>query len=150
MEELLKTLLLTYLFAAIFVGICIFSVVKGCIKLTGKIKNNRIKYPVCIVVCGLLVGLWLFHFIYQNVYPLSFAYYECHNGIAEKRTGNIDEINRREKDRIEIIIDGKAYMLVYGTQTPNVHITNKLDAGDTVHFSYGKHSMYIFSIGSTG
>ena len=146
MDELLKTLLLTYLFVAISVGICIFSTVKGCIKLVNKIENNKIKYPLCIVICGALIGLWFFYFIYHNVYPLSFAYYECRNGIIEERTGYIEEINRREKDRIEVIIDGKAYMMVYGTRAPNVHITKELVAGDAVQFFYGKHSMYIFSI----
>ena len=152
MDELLKTLLLTYIFVAIFVGICMFSVVCGCIRMTDKIENNQIKYLLRIVICGALISLWVYYFIFQNVYPLSVAYYECRNGIVEERTGILDGINRREKDRIEVIIDGEFYMMVYSSQESDTQITKGLDKGSLVCFSYGEHSMYIFSISrsSTG
>ena len=146
MGELIKTSFSTYIFVAIFVGFWIVLFTIGLIKKTKKIENNKIKMALRIVICSAITSLWAYFFVYVNAYPISLAYYEYKNNLAEEKIGVIDSIDQDVKDRIHINIDGTVYTMVYSSQKPYNNVTIDIVQGDTVWLLAGENSMYIFDI----
>lgn len=146
MDELLKTTLYLYIFSAIFCGGLIVAFIIGIIKKTRKIENTKIKIFLRILVCGVLTTLWIYHFVYANVYPFSLAYYEYRNSLTEEKVGVIKSIEQDGKDRILVTVDGTVYTMVYSSLKPYKNIDIAFKRGDTVWILIGVHSLFIFDI----
>ena len=114
--------------------------------------------------------MWILDFVYRNLYPFSLAYYEYKNDIVDKKIGVIENIEYDGRDRINIVIDNKEYIIVNSSSRPfviigsdigNVNIANLeeitkgtarcvIDEGDAVEFKFGAKSKFIFDIYKTG
>ena len=146
MEDLIKQSFLSYLFLALFIGIvcvqlCIFAIQK-----TKAIANHKIRFTSCIAICTVFVILWGYLFVYTNLFPISLAYSECKKGVTEETVGIIESIEQDGKDRVNIVINGKEYVMVYASAHPFVDIDTDITEGDSVKISFGKKSKYIFDI----
>lgn len=146
MEELIKTSFQTYIDLALFAGLLIALFTAGFIMKTKKMENTKLKIALRVVVCSALVGLWAYHFVYVNAYPISLAYYEYKNNIAEEKVGVIDSMEQEGKDRVRITIDDTDYTIVYSSQKPYANGTKGIKQGDSVRVLVGEHSGYIFDI----
>ncbi len=146
MYELIKSSLSTYVFVAVFSGLWCFLVIFGTFKNTKNLESKKIKTVLRFGISGVLVCLWVWHFVYMNLYPISLAYYEYNHDFVEEKIGVIDIIEQDGKDRINIIIDNTEYTMVYSSVSPAVIIGRDIDEGDTVKFKFGVRSKYIFDI----
>lgn len=149
MEELIKNCLLFYIFATAFMGIWTFQVVYGTFKKTKNIEGKKIKIALRLAISIVLVCLLVWDFVY-NLYPVSLAYYEYKNNLAEEKIGVIDSIEQESRDRMHFIIDNTEYTMVYSSTDPFVIIGWDIDEGDTVKFKFGEKSKYIFDIYRSG
>ncbi|MBR6801150.1 MAG: hypothetical protein IKM61_05330 [Eubacteriaceae bacterium] len=143
MEELLKTSCHAHVFAAIFMGIWILLFSKGLVK---KYARSKLRKTLCILACYCLVSFWLYFFVYLSAYPVTLAYYECKNDITVEKVGVIDDIERQEKDRIDICIDDGMYSIVYSSQEPLYSFDDDLKIGNVVKITHGERSMFIFDL----
>ena len=146
MYELIKSSFQAYAFAAVFSGLWILLVVYGMFKKTKKIENKKIKTILRFGISGAIVGLWLWHFVYTNLYPISLAYYEYNHNIVEEKIGVINSIEQESKDRINIIIDDTEYTMVHSSESPFVVIGKDIDEEDVVVITFGENSKYIFEV----
>lgn len=146
MYELIKSSLSTYVFVAVFSGLWCFLVIFGTFKNTKNLESKKIKTVLRFGISGVLVCLWVWHFVYMNLYPISLAYYEYNHDFAEEKIGVLDSIEHDGKDRIYLIIDNTEYTMVYSSVSPAVIIGRDIDEGDTVKFKFGVRSKYIFDI----
>ncbi len=97
--------------------------------------------------CMLLPAVfWLYFFVCSGAYPITLAYYEYNNDLTAETTGVITNIERKNKDRIEICIDEQKYSVVYSSQKHHPSMINDFNMGDTVKIIYGERSLYIFEI----
>ena len=145
MYELIKSSLQVYAFAAVFSGLWILLVVYGMFKKTKKIENKKIKTVLRFGISGVLVCLWVWHFVYINLYPISLAYYEYSRNSVEEKIGVINSIEQDGKDRINLIIDNTEYTMVYSSLNSDDIISRDIDEGDTVKVEFGVKSK-IFTV----
>ena len=146
MGELLKTYFLFYIDLMVFEMVWIAGVVIALIKRTKNIEYNMVKITLRIVICSALIGLWAYFIVYRWTYPISLAYYEYKNNLAEEKSGVIDSIDRKNRDYIHIKIDDTIYIMAYNSQDPYNNVTIDIVRGDTVRFVAGEKSKYIFDI----
>lgn len=146
MYELIKTSLHSYIFLAVFVGLLFSLGIISLFKKTKNIESKTLKIFLCVGVSIVLVCIYLWFFIYTNLYPISLAYYEYTNNSIVERTGVLDSIAQKGKDRINIIIDSTEYTMVYSSQKPWLSIGSDVDEGDIVKFKFGEKSKFIFEI----
>lgn len=146
MEELIKTNVLVYAFIAAITGLWVWLFVFGTFKKTKNIESKKIRKALRIGVSGVLVCLWIYFFIYMNLYPISLAYYEYNYAFTEEKIGVIENIEYDGKDRLNIVIDNVEYTMVHSSVSPAVIIGRDIDEGDTVKIKFGTKSKYIFDI----
>ena len=146
MGVLIKESFLLYLFLAVFTGFWFLYAGFGIAKKIGNIENQRIRNGLCVIVCSALSFLWVFFFVYKNLYPISLAHYEYQNDKTEEVIGVVEYIEQTEKDIICLSIDGVAYTIVHNSTKPYVRIGIDVSKGDTVRIIYGENSKYIFDI----
>ena len=146
MEELIKTNLLTYASIAVFTGFWLLLFICKTFKYTKGSESKKKKIIIHIGISGVLVFLWVWYFVYTNLYPSSLAYYEYNHSIVEEKIGIVESIEQNGKDRINIIIDNTEYTMVHSSVNPAVIIGWDIDEGDTVKFKFGVKSKFIFDI----
>jgi len=135
-----------YIGATVFCAIWAFLVIYRVVKKTQNIESKKIKTILRFGIPCILVGLWVWHFIYMNLYPISLAYYEYNHNYTEEKIGVIDSIEQKGKDRIYFIIDDKEYIMVDSSAEPFVVIGKDVEKYDAVKFRFGKKSKFIFDI----
>ena len=146
MEELLKTSFITYAFVAVFIGHFVFLSILEIIVKTKNIECRILKAVLRFATSGALVCLWAWIFLYRWLYPISLAYYEYKNDFVEQAIGIVDCVEQDGKDRLNFIIDGTEYTMAYGTRSSVSNVRYRIDEGETVTFTYGVKSKYIFEI----
>ena len=146
MGVLIKESFLLYLFLAVFTGFWFLYVGFAVMKKTTKMENPTMRIALCSIVCSAFSFLWLFFFVYKNLYPISLAYYEYMNDKTEEAIGVVEYIEQTEKDIICLTIDGAEYKIVHDSTKPYVRIGIDVSKGDIVRIIYGESSQYIFDI----
>lgn len=146
MDELIKTNVFAYALSAACTGYFLSTIIYGTFKKTKDIKSKKKKTVLRFGVNGVLVCLWMWFFIYVNLFPISLAYYEYNHNIVEEKIGIIESIEQNGKDRINIIIDNTEYTMVHSSVNPVVVIGRDIDKGDTVKVIFGVKSKFIFDI----
>lgn len=146
MDELIKTNMISYLFVAVFTGICFSSIVFGIFKATKNIESKSKKVLIRCVVNGVLICFWIWFFICVNLFPISLAYYEYNHDLTEEKIGIIESIEQDGKDRIIIVINGEEYKIVDSSVRPVIVLGRDIDKGDIVKFRFGETSKFIFDV----
>lgn len=146
MYELIKSSFLFYVFAAAFLGMCLFSFIRAVFIGTKNMENMKIKTGLRCSISGVLVFLWAWVIVYRTLYPISLAYYEYNHDTVEEKAGVIDKIEQKVKDRIYLTIDNKEYTMVNGNDPSAERIGRTIEEGDTVIFKFGEKSKFIFEI----
>ena len=145
MNELIRTNLLSYVFVTIFSGLWISLVIFSTFKKTNSI--HKVKILIRTIISSILICLWIYFFVYVNLYPVSLAYYEYRNNSTQQIVGVVDSIELTSKDRLELIIDKEKYTMVYSSvKVSSNDIINNITKGDTVQIKFGKKSKFIFDI----
>lgn len=146
MSEFIKSSLEAYSIAAVFMALWCALVIYGTIKKTRNTERKILKRIIRFSVSFVLIGLWIWHFLYINLFPVSLAFYEYNHNIAEEKIGIIDSIEPKGKDRLYFVIDNTEYTMVYSSQDPYKGVGEKIKAGDNVRILFGKKSGYVFDI----
>ena len=148
MNYLINISFWTYLFLAIFMGICFAcGGIYGIISNTKKMENKVLKRILRLSVSSICIVFWLWFFVYKNLYPIALAKYEYEHNCAEEQVGTVDSVVQDGKDRIITVIDGVKYTIVYASGDSNsIEIGKDIDRGNIVKFRYGKNSKFIFDI----
>ena len=146
MEELIKTSLLFYLFCTAFMGLWSILVVYGMFKKTKSIENKPLKNILRIGVACILFGLWTWHFVFMNLYPISLAYYEFKHDFTEEKIGVVENVEQRIKDRVYITVDGEKYTMLYNSTDSFAGNNHDTLEGNTVKIKIGKKSKFIFNV----
>jgi len=138
----LRSNLLWYLVAVLFMALWLTLVFRGFIKLTKNIENKKnktfVRISVCIVLAAFFVG-----FAYFNLFKISLANYEYNNGRSDEVIGIVDSIEIKTKDRTYITVEDKKFTLVCDG---DASIATDIKNGDSVKIQFGKHSKFIFDI----
>ena len=145
MEELIKTNFLTYTFLVLLTGFFVVSLGIVIFKKTKHVTGGR-KNAIRYGVTSVLAVFWIWFFVYTNFCPIALAYYEYTHDCSEEKIGIVDSVEQNGKDRIEITIDGNEYVMVYSSTKSFDMLNGNIDKGDTVKFTYGKHSKFLFEI----
>lgn len=146
MRELITANLTAYVFVALITGFALLSIIHIIFDKTKGIESNKKKRCVRFSISGAFVGLWIWYFVYVNLFPISMAYYEYNHNVCDEKIGVIESIERSEKDRIDITIDGTEYAMVYSSENPIIIVGKDIGEGDTVKFVFGVKSRYIFDM----
>jgi len=146
MKQLIDGNFWAYLDLAIFSGVFFaWGGIYGIFANTKKIDNKALKRILRIGVSIICVWLWLWIFCIKLLYPISLAKYEYDNNIYDVEKGFVESVELDGKDRINVIIDGVEYKIVYGSADPDsIEIGKDIDKDDYVEIKYGKHSRFIF------
>ena len=146
MYELIKSDFGSYLFIAIFSGICFaWGGVYGIIVNTKKIENIVLKRILRVSVSVVCVGFWLWFFVYKNLYPIALAKYEYEHNCIEEQVGTVESVEMYDKGRFIMTIDGVKYTFLNDSASLT-SIKNEKGIGNSVRFRYGKKSKVIFDI----
>ena len=146
MRELITDNLTAYVIIALITGFVLLSIIHTIFDKTKGIESNKKKRCVRFSISGAFVGLWIWYFVYVNLFPISMAYYEYNHNVCDEKIGVIESIERSEKDRIDITIDGTEYAMVYSSENPIIIVGKDIGEGDTVKFVFGVKSRYIFDM----
>jgi len=146
MRELITANLTAYVFVALITGFALLSIIHIIFDKTKGIESNKKKRCVRFIISGAFVGLWIWYFVYVNLFPISMAYYEYNHNVCDEKIGVVESIERSEKDRIDITIDGTEYAMVYSSENPIIIVGKDIGEGDTVKFVFGVKSRYIFDM----
>ena len=146
MRELITANLTAYVIVALITGFVLLSIIYTIFDKTKGIESNKKKRCVRFSISGAFVGLWIWYFVYVNLFPISMAYYEYNHNVCDEKIGVIESIERSEKDRIDITIDGTEYAMVYSSENPIIIVGKDIGEGDTVKFVFGVKSRYIFDM----
>ena len=146
MRELITANLTAYVIVALITGFGLLSIIHIIFDKTKGIESNKKKRCVRFSISGAFVGLWIWYFVYVNLFPISMAYYEYNHNVCDEKIGVIESIERSEKDRIDITIDGTEYAMVYSSENPIIIVGKDIGEGDTVKFVFGVKSRYIFDM----
>ena len=139
MYGLIKDNLLFYIIAAIFAALCLGSMVYGATK---KVENKKLKIIIRVSVSCILLCLWLWCFVWANIYPLSLAVYEYNNSLTDEVTGVIEKVEQDTKDRMYFVVNNTKYTMVYSSTVS----FDDFAEGDVVKIKFGEGSRYIFDI----
>ena len=146
MEQILIFDLKFYAPGALFCIILLFLSIRKAFQIIKElIKEFDSKAVKDIVILFAFIALNCFFIwtsLFQSLYPTSLAYYEYKNDFVEQAIGVVD-FKERDKDRLFFIIDGEEYTMVY---RDNNTAWYRIDEGETVTFTYGVKSKYIFEI----
>ena len=146
MEQLINGSFWAYLYITIFILFLIFGGVYSVFASTKKTGNTALKRVIRISISIILVCFWLW-FSYKDLYPISLVKYEYDHNISDTKSGIIENVERRGKDRIYVTIDNIEYVIVEDRSSPYSNDISKIiKKGSNVSFSYGKKSKFIFDI----
>jgi len=149
MYELMIENLSAYAFATVFTGLFVSLIICGTFKKTKNTQNKIAKTFLRFGISIILVSLWMYYFVYMNLYPVSLACYEYKYGFVEEKIGIIDSIEQNTKDRICLIIDNTTYTMVHSSVRPFTIVGKDINEGDAVKIIIGERSKYVFEIHST-
>ena len=146
MGDLIRDNLASYIFITWMSGCGLLAIIHMIFDKTKDMENKKQKRCVRFIISGVFAGLWIWYFVYVNLFPIAMASYEYNHNFCEEKIGIIESVEQSEKDRIDITIDGTEYTMVYGSENPIVIVGKDIREGDTVKFVFGEKSKYIFDI----